>query len=202
MQTDSYANLTTLVKGLTGNTTFTTEEDALIASFVNRRIYHAYRRSAYWPRYLVLNEARAVSDGVVSFTQVALNPIDSFIHINKELDQSGQGYLPCEFYVNAGGANILQDIGTTDTVYVDYKKRWGGSYNSTTNSDIPLEFFHYAAHASVADFLRYDKQHDKAAQEEAFAESLLVLELESAMRQRNVNIAGVRVRTHASQQNR
>jgi len=52
VQTDTYANLATLIKGLTGNTTFTTEEDTLIASFINRRIYHAYRRTQHWPRYL------------------------------------------------------------------------------------------------------------------------------------------------------
>jgi hypothetical protein len=85
---------------------------------------------------------------------------------------------------------------------VDYKKRWEGDYNATTNTNVPLEFYHYAAHAAAADFLRYDKQTEKAMAEEQYAQSLLVLELTNPMNVRNAMNAGVRVRSHASAQSR
>jgi hypothetical protein len=41
MQTDTYSNLLSLVKGLSGNTSYTSAEEALVGSFINRRIYNA-----------------------------------------------------------------------------------------------------------------------------------------------------------------
>jgi len=73
MQTDTYSNLLALVRGLSGNTSFATAEDTLVGSFINRRIYNAYRRSAYWPRYLVLGEEREVSSSTVASTALALS---------------------------------------------------------------------------------------------------------------------------------
>ena len=200
MQTDTYANLATLVKGLTGNTEFASDEDALIQSFINRRIFHAYRRSQHWPRYLVFGEARAASSSVVPFTQATLNSIDTFLRIYKEEPYQVNSVVEYDFIVTADGAQVVGDTDDATTFYVDYKKRWEGPYNSTTNDDIPLEFFHYAAHGAVADFLRYDGQHDKATQEENYAESLLMLELGNVMNQRNINRAGTRVMTHNTQQ--
>lgn len=200
MQTDTYANLYTLIKGLTGNTAFISSEDTLIQSFINRRIYNAYRRSTYWPRYLVLGEARAASSGVIPFTQVTLNNIDTFMRIFKEEPYQVNSVSEYDFVVTADGAHVAGDTDDATTFYVDYKKRWDGPYNDTTNDDIPLEFFHYAAHGAVADFLRYDKQLDKAIAEEQNAENYLMLELGNFMNQRNVNLAGKRIRTHNTQQ--
>ena len=81
MQTDTFTNLLTLVKGLSGNTSFTSAEETLVGSFINRRIYNAYKRSNYWPRYLVLGEARAATNSTIPFTQVTLNSIDSVLRI-------------------------------------------------------------------------------------------------------------------------
>lgn len=202
MTTDTYSNLLELVKALSGNTALTTEENALVNQFINRRIYNAYRRINYWPRYLVLGEARAVSGGVVPFTQATLNPIGSFLRIYDEAPYGTYSVTELTYNVTADGADIVSPPDGLDTVYVDYKKRWDGPYNSTTNSLVPLEFFHYAAHAAFADFLRYDGQNDKAAAEEGYAESLLVLELEDVMNQRNFNTAGKRIRSHQTTQSR
>ncbi len=202
MTTDTYSNLLELVKALSGNTALTTEENSLVNQFINRRIYNAYRRINYWPRYLVLGEARAVSGGVVPFTQATLNPIGSFLRIYDEAPYGTYSVTELTYNVTADGADILTTPNGLDTVYVDYKKRWDGPYNSTTNSLVPLEFFHYAAHAAFADFLRYDGQNDKAAAEEGYAESLLVLELEDVMNQRNFNTAGKRIRSHQTTQSR
>jgi len=202
MTTDTYSNLLELVKALSGNTALTTEETSLVNQFINRRIYNAYRRINYWPRYLVLGEARAVSGGVVPFTQATLNPIGSFLRIYDEAPYGTYSVTELTYNVTADGADIVSPPDGLDTVYVDYKKRWDGPYNSTTNSLVPLEFFHYAAHAAFADFLRYDGQNDKAAAEEGYAESLLVLELEDVMNQRNFNTAGKRIRSHQTTQSR
>ncbi len=202
MTTDTYSNLLELVKALSGNTALTTEENSLVNQFINRRIYNAYRRINYWPRYLVLGEARAVSGGVVPFTQATLNPIGSFLRIYDEAPYGTYSVTELTYNVTSDGADIVSPPDGLDTVYVDYKKRWDGPYNSTTNSLVPMEFFHYAAHGAFADFLRYDGQNEKAAAEEGYAESLLVLELEDVMNQRNFNTAGKRIRSHQTTQSR
>ena len=202
MQTDTYSNLLSLVKGLSGNTSYTSAEETLVGSFINRRIYNAYRRSAYWPRYLVLGEARAASGSVIPFDQATLNSIDTFLRIYDEAPYVTNSVDEFEFVVTANGAKVISNTDSLTTFYVDYKKRWEGDYNNTTNQNIPLEFFHYAAHSAFADFLRYDGQNEKAAAEEAYAESLLVLELENAMNQRNANRVASRFRSHATSQSR
>jgi len=202
MQTDTFTNLLSLVKGLTGNTAFTASEDTLVAQFINRRIYNAYRRSQYWPRYLVVGEARAASDSVIPFTQATLNSIDTFLRIYDAEPFVTNSVTEYNFLVTADGARVLSNTGDASTFYVDYKKRWEGDYNSTTNQNVPLEFYQYAAHGAFADFLRYDGQNEKAMAEEAYAEGLLVLELGTVMNQRNANTAAHRVRSHSTQQAR
>jgi hypothetical protein len=202
MQTDTFTNLLTLVKGLSGNTSFTSAEETLVGSFINRRIYNAYKRSNYWPRYLVLGEARAATNSTIPFTQVTLNSIDSFLRIYDEEPWVTNSVDEYDFVVTADGAQILTNTSGASTFYVDYKKRWEGDYNSTTNQNVPLEFFHYGAHGAFADFLRYDGQLEKASAEEGYAESLLMLELENVMNQRNLNTAAKRIRSHTTQQAR
>ena len=200
MQTDTFTNLLSLVKGLTGNTAFTTAEETLVAQFINRRIYNAYRRSSYWPRYLVVGEARAATDSVIPFTQATLNSIDTFLRIYDEEPYVTNSVTEYEFVVTSDGARVLANTSDASTFYVDYKKRWDGDYNSTTNQAVPLEFFQYAAHGAFADFLRYDGQNEKATAEDGYAEGLLVLELENVMNQRNANTAAKRIRSHSTQQ--
>ena len=151
---------------------------------------------------MVLGEARAVSGGSVPFTQATLNPIGSFLRIYDEAPYGTYSVTELTYNVTSDGADIVSPPDGLDTVYVDYKKRWDGPYNSTTNSLVPMEFFHYAAHGAFADFLRYDGQNEKAAAEEGYAESLLVLELEDVMNQRNFNTAGKRIRSHQTTQSR
>ena len=85
--------------------------------------------------------------------------------------------------------------------WVGYKKEWPGPYLASA-TDIPLEFFYYAAHATYADFLRMDGQIDKAKVEEDTASTYLVLELEKAETQRNNNLLYRRISTHNSRQAR
>jgi hypothetical protein len=202
MQTDTYSNLLTLVKALSGNTSLTPQEETLIGSFINRRIYNAYRRSSYWPRYMVLGEARAASSNVIPFDQVTLNSIDTFLRIYDQQPYLTNSVDEFEFVVTYDGARVLSNTDSLTTFYVDYKKRFDGPYNGTTNTAVPVEFYEYAAHGTYSDFLRYDKQTDKAALAEAEAEQLLMLELGNVMLQRTAQNAGRRIRTHSTQQSR
>jgi hypothetical protein len=201
MQTVTWDSITTLVKGLCGVTQFTSDEDDLIAAFINKRLYGAYRRSDLWPRYLVLGEARSAASDIVPFTQATLTNIDTFLRIYDDAPYVSASVREYSFNVTSSGAYVVGG-GDTDTYYVDYKAAFDGPFSGTTNDSVPLEFSQYAAHGAYADFLRYDKQQDKAALAEAEAEQLLLLELGNVMLQRTAQVAGRRIRTHSSSQAR
>ena len=202
METETYTNVYTLVKALSGNTSFTSEEDTLVNSFINRRIYDAYRRFERWPRYLKLGEARAATDGVIPFAQETLSSIDTFLRVYAEAPYSVNSVQEYDFTVTVDGAKVIGDYESATTFYVDYKKRLDGPFNSTTNTSIPIEFSKYASYGAYADFLRYDEQHAKAQVEDANAEQVLLLELRSAMAQSNNRNAGMRIRSHHTAQSR
>jgi hypothetical protein len=66
MQIKTYTDLKALIQALAGVSSFTTEEDSKILSFVNRRAAEAYNLSPSWARYLVESEERTVSSFLVS----------------------------------------------------------------------------------------------------------------------------------------
>ena len=66
MQVKTYTDLKALIEALAGVSSFTTDEDAKILSFVNRRATEAYNLSPSWSRYLVESEARILSSFSVS----------------------------------------------------------------------------------------------------------------------------------------
>lgn len=66
MQDRTYTDLKALIQALAGVSSFTTEEDTKILSFVNRRAAEAYNLSPSWARYLVESEERTVSSFLVS----------------------------------------------------------------------------------------------------------------------------------------
>ncbi len=202
METETYTNVYTLVKALSGNTSFTSEEDTLVNSFINRRIYDAYRKFERWPRYLKLGEARAATDGVIPFTQETLSNVDTFLRIYAEEPYLTNSVREFDFVVTVDGAQVIGEYDDATTFYVDYKKRLDGPFNNTTNTAIPIEFSKYAAYGAYADFLRYDEQHAKAQVEDANAEQYLLLELRSAMAQSNNRNAGMRIRSHHTAQSR
>lgn len=117
-------------------------------------------------------------------TRVAKNTIQDFIRIHRTQSFLNRSATEFNFYVDALGANILNNTANESTVYVTYKKpiqdqTTGLIISSlTSGTEIPTEFFNYTAHATYADFLRMDGQHDKAAFEEQKAELFLATELE------------------------
>ena len=66
MQVKSYTDLKALIQALAGVSSFTSEENTKILSFVNRRAAEAYNLSPSWARYLVESEERTLSSFLVS----------------------------------------------------------------------------------------------------------------------------------------
>lgn len=139
--------------------------------------------------------------GTATVSPVAIADISDFNRIWNANPFSTNGFCEYEFFVDSDGATIINNATTNLGFWVGYKKEWPGPY-TTSSTDIPLEFFHYAAHATYADFLRMDGQVDKAIAEEQIAMSYLMLELSKAQNQRNNNALFRRISTYVSTQSR
>ena len=143
-----------------------------------------------------------------------LSDIGEFIRIFREQPFLNQSSAEYEFNVQSDGAHVFNIISTDDSqVFVTYKKRIttndDGNPLTTLDTDgtagtkeVPQEFFYYMAHATYADFLRMDGQHQKAAFEDQIAENYLGEEMDNPQQVANNNTIGKRFRTHVSQQSR
>jgi hypothetical protein len=69
-------------------------------------------------------------------------------------------------------------------------------------TEVPQEFFYFMAHATYADFLRLDGQHQKAVLEDQIAENYLGEEMDNPQQVANNNTVGKRFKTYVSQQAR
>ena len=65
MQEVAYSSIYNQVRALAGVSDFTTEEQSLITTLVNRRSRLAYDASDFWPRWLVVGERRTYSANTV-----------------------------------------------------------------------------------------------------------------------------------------
>jgi len=202
MQVKSYTDLKALIQALAGVSSFTTEEDSKILSFVNRRAAEAYNLSPSWARYLVISEERTLTSGnTIPYTQATKNNIGEFIRIHRTQAFKNNSALEYDFYVDANGANILNIVNSTDsTIFVTYKKELPSF--SATSTDFPLEFFYFVAHAAYADFLRMDGQHGKALTEEQIAKNYLDIELEKIDVRNNNNSINHKFSTYVNRQSR
>lgn len=285
MTNRTYSDLYSLISSLSGVSDFTTQEQANILNFVNRRIYQAYRQSQTWPRYIVGAQARPMVDSVipVTFTPTTYNvasasrsgttvtfvctagvnfvagmyvtvaalsgtvnangnfqvvsvdtttttndtftyeltsgtgtetytgsatviadavpEIDSFNRIWSSNPLNINSAIEYEFWVDSDGAHVVNNYSNLGGFWVGFIKEWGGPYTSAA-TDIPGEFFEYAAHAAYADFLRMDGQIDKGIAEENVAQQYLLVELDKAESQRNNNTLYRRISTYVSRQSR
>ena len=202
MQVKSYTELKALIQALAGVSSFTTEEDSKILSFVNRRAAEAYNLSPSWARYLVVSEERTITTAnTIPYTQSTKNDIGEFIRIHRKQAFLNDSSLEYDFYVDSNGANILNIINTEDTsAFVTYKKELAAFTADST--DIPLEFFYFVAHAAYADFLRMDGQHGKALTEEQIAKNYLDIELEKIDIRNNNNSINHKFSTYVNRQSR
>tara|TARA_B110000211_G_scaffold151727_1_gene172567 strand:- start:2151 stop:3203 length:1053 start_codon:yes stop_codon:yes gene_type:complete len=137
-----------------------------------------------------------------------LSEIGEFVRIHRNQAFLNMSSVEYEFGVQSDGAHILNAVSAKEgQVWVTYKK----PITLLTSLDIdgaasltqvPQEFFYYMAHATYADFLRMDGQHNKASFEEQIAENYLGEEMDNPQQVANNNTIGKRFRTHVSQQSR
>ena len=82
MQEVTYSSIYDQVRALAGVSDFTTQEQSLITTLVNRRSRFAYEASDFWPRWLVVGERRTYSANTVSqpFVIGYLYDFDSWQH--------------------------------------------------------------------------------------------------------------------------
>lgn len=205
MQTKDYTdNLIPLIKGLCGQT-FATNELTRINSLVNRRAKRAYDASYYWPRFLVVGEARACSNGIVPDNEGVLDYIDTFLRIHRTEPYASGSSQDFDFIVTNSGAQIITGSLDPSTVYVTYRKQLRDTYGDGTSgtiTDIPEEWFPYIAHGTYADFLRMDGQQEKAALADQEARDILEDELMKISNSRVMDLVAMRTLTNANMQSR
>jgi hypothetical protein len=147
-----------------------------------------------------------------------LADVQEFMRMHRAQPFLNNSSMEFEFFIQADGAHVMNVSSDNDTsIYVTYKKElpaylttWDLNPNSSPPNTEPLnditlvpnEFFHYIAHATYADFLRMDGQHDKAIIEEQIAEKYLANELEKTDQIMNNNTVKRRFRTYVSTQSR
>ena len=139
--------------------------------------------------------------GTATVSPAAIEDIADYNRIWNANPFGSNGFYEYDFFVDSAGATVINNATGNLGFWVGYKKEWPGPY-TTVSTDIPLEFFHYAAHATYADFLRMDGQVDKAIAEEQIAMTYLMLELSKAQNQRNNNSLFRRISTYVSTQSR
>lgn len=139
--------------------------------------------------------------GTGTVVPVALNDVDTFIRVFNAFPYNLTGTGEYTFYVQSDGCHVVANSTEAAGFWVCYKKQWDGPYDAVTNTDVPLEFFNYMAHAAYADFLRMDGQVDKALVEEQVAKEYLLMELIKPQNQANGQLLS-RFQSHGSRQNR
>lgn len=139
--------------------------------------------------------------GTGSVIADAVPEIDSFNRIWSSNPLLLNSAIEYEFYVDSDGAHVINNYNNLNGFWVGFIKKWGGPF-TTASTDIPGEFFEYAAHSAYADFLRMDGQIDKAIAEENIAQQYLLVELDKAEGQRNNNALYRRISTYVSRQSR
>lgn len=139
--------------------------------------------------------------GSATLLPVSVPAIEVFFRVYDGNPRSKSAVVEYAFDVDSNGANLYGTFDGTEGCYATYKKAWDGLY-TTSSTNIPQEFFYYAAHATYADFLRMDGQIDKAMAEEQNAQQYLIIEIDRVESQANNNMAYSRFTTYTSQSSR
>ena len=116
MQEKSYTDLLALIQSLIGAGELTTDEQAKILNFVNRRAFEAYNTSPSWSRYIVSSEARDLNSytltGATASTSTSVNQ-------NYVLLGTNDGNL------GESGTNIYQGVTTSSVIiYKNASSQW------------------------------------------------------------------------------
>lgn len=147
-------------------------------------------------------------DEVSPYSSVQKNIIGDFVRIHRDEALVKNSSVEYDFYVDGDGSHP-KNLADSEpkSVYVTYKKEFTPfsvepTDAPTSTAVVPQEFFQYIAHASYADFLRMDGQHQKALLEEQAAEEFLNLQLERNDIISNNNNATTRFSTYVNRQSR
>lgn len=204
MQTRTYSSLFSLIEGLCG-LTFASNEVSRVNALINRRAKLAYEASLYWPRFLVVGEARAASSGVIPFTEGILDPIDTFLRIHRTEPFAVGSAQDFDYILTSGGAKLIDGSLDTASAYVSYRKQNEDTYGDGTGgtvSDIPDEWFDYIAHGVAADWLRSEGQQEKAIVADQEAKDILDEQLWKISTSSVMDLVGTRILTTANMQAR
>jgi hypothetical protein len=203
METRTYADLFELVESLCG-VSFAAIETARIKALINRRATKAYRSSSYWPRYLNIGEARAVTSSVIPYTEGVLSEIDTFLRIHRTEPFISSQAQEFAFMVTSAGARIIAGDLDATSAFVTYKARHTAIYGTggSDTATVPKEWFDYIAHGTYADYLRAEGQQEKAALADAEAADILTDELLRIDEQGTTQLVAMRVNTNSNMQTR
>jgi len=199
MENVSYTSIYNRVKALGGITSPTTDTQANIKEFINRRAKMAYESCDFWPRWLVVGESRTITNNIIPFTESGKSTIDKFIRVHKVYQPFYQySSIELEFYVSYDGAHLINDTSaSTTSAYVSYRKNWDGPYTDAS-TNIPEEWQDYIAQGAYADWLRSDGKNDVALTEEKMADDILQNELSEVDVTRSTGIVAHRISTHVN----
>ena len=205
MQTKDYTtNLLPLVRGLTGQN-FAASEMVRLNAVINRRAKRAYDASNYWPRFLTVGEERTVTSSIVPYEQSGLSFIDTFLRIHRTAPLTAGSAQDYDFIPTFAGARLIAGGESPTSAFVSYRAQLRDTYGDGTNGTVtavPDEWFQYIAHGTLADYLRMDGQHEKAALADAEAQDILTDELLKISNSRVIDLVGMRVMTNANMQSR
>jgi hypothetical protein len=138
---------------------------------------------------------------------IAKKEIGEFLRIHNKQALVRDSSHEYSFFVDVAGAGVLNLLSNAESsIHVTYKDKFTPFTTSSSFADstetVPEEFFAYIAHASYADFLRMDGQHQKAILEEENAKGALELQLERNDIIANNNNATTRFQTYVNSQSR
>jgi|TARA_R100000455_G_C6264338_1_gene119594 hypothetical protein len=122
MQTRQYKDLFALSTHLIGAVELTTDEQTQLATFIDRRFFEAFRKSPFWPRYMVYGEPRAIASyelsNATSSTSTAVNGKYKFFGVNSGSFEAGGGSATAD-------TNIYQNTDSTTTfIYKNSSNAW------------------------------------------------------------------------------
>lgn len=145
-----------------------------------------------------------VSNSTIPYTETGKNSIDTFLRIFKERPYRASSAQECDYYVTAGGAELVAGDLNPLTAFATYKRQFTDVYGDNTGEvvDIPAEWFHYLAHGTYADWLKAEGQQEKAALADQEAEAVLQDELIRLDENHTSGLVSSRIFTNANMQSR
>ena len=123
MQTRQYKDLFALSTHLIGAVALTADEQTQLATFIDRRFFEAFRKSPFWPRYMVYGEPRDIISLVISglaagtSSDVSSNINGNYILIGQDNAANGAVAGTNVYYNPAVGAKSSTAIFNTTVIY-------------------------------------------------------------------------------------